>query len=354
MNGAFYIARKSFESDLWRNKPSAWWKIWCFVLGSVQHADYKEIKRGQGYFNFTELVKMGVLGDTTINQVEKFIKYAKWAEMIKTVKATHGMFITVLHYNQYQDTNTYKSGTENEDPSGTEAEQKRNRSGDINNNDKNDKNVKKNNNIEQTSKNSLTPCNGEELLLIAKLKNIPIRFVEEVHEEIMNLIQDGIFQQRKYGKTVYFTLMNWLQMKKNKGQIPGIKGKENISKELTPLSYDQLWGIATDLEIPLEMVVLKHNTILDKIVAGEFFHDKISPILQNWLRGDIEKGQLEKVDEIGRLTLIAQSPEHRAKVAESLKIIAEFEKTDTVEKKRERMEKREREILALREREKND
>ena len=168
----------------------------------------------------------------------------------------------------------------------------------------------------------------------------------------MNLIHDGIFQQRKYGKTVYFTLMNWLQMKKNKGQISEITKKENISKELTPLRYEQLWKIATDLEIPLERVVLKHNTILDKIVAGEFFHDKIYPILQNWLRGDIEKGQLEKVDEIGKLQLQAESPENRAKVKEALDYQAEFEKTDTIEKKRERMAEREKKILELREEQK--
>lgn len=141
MNGAFYIARKSFESELWRNKPASWWKIWCYILGSVQHTEYKELKRGQGYFNFTELCRMGIFGkDVTINNIEKFIKFAKRAEMIATAKATQGVLLLVRNYDLYQDIVTYKSDSKSGESGGIKAEQKRNRSGDINNNDNNVKN----------------------------------------------------------------------------------------------------------------------------------------------------------------------------------------------------------------------
>lgn len=156
--GAFLTARKTFESELWRNKPSTWSKIWIYILGHVQHKPFKELKRGEGYFNFTELCKMKAFGmDVTINHVEKFLKYAKSSGMIKTTKATHGVKLLVCNYNVYQKLENFsgersgeRSGTElasttsldknseAEEQAETPAEQKRNRSGDINKNDNND------------------------------------------------------------------------------------------------------------------------------------------------------------------------------------------------------------------------
>ncbi|MFH0863847.1 MAG: hypothetical protein V1858_02080 [Candidatus Gottesmanbacteria bacterium] len=99
------------------------------------------------------------------------------------------------------------------------------------------------------------------------------------------------------------------------------KQEDKNDKKLKPCSYHQLWTIAQELEVPLETVVLKHNVILDKIAAGEYKYKTVYFTLRNWLRGDIEKGFLSKVDDIGKLQLQAQSPENRAKVDEALKIL---------------------------------
>jgi hypothetical protein len=157
--GAFLTARKTFESELWRNKPATWLKIWLYIYGNVQHGQYRGLKRGEGYFNFTELCKMKAFGlDVTINHVEKFLKYARSCGMIQTRKSTHGVVVLVCNYNLYQKIANYggdesgeRSGTElattsrlEENPKAereaeTRAEEKRNGSGDINKNDKNDK-----------------------------------------------------------------------------------------------------------------------------------------------------------------------------------------------------------------------
>lgn len=139
MNGAIFIARKSVEGELWRNKPAAWWKIWCFILLSVQHKQYKELKRGQGYFNFREIIRMKYLGeDITYSQVDHFLRNARSGNMLATQKATHGTLITVLNYAQYQDKNYYLLDLEAKQKANAKAKQKRNESDNINNNDNND------------------------------------------------------------------------------------------------------------------------------------------------------------------------------------------------------------------------
>lgn len=117
--GAFIVSRTVFESELWKNKPAAWWKIWTYILGNVQHKPYKSLKRGQGYFNFTKLCEKKAIGcDVTVNKIESFIKYAKRSNIIKASKATHGIFITICNYNLYQELSNYS-----DKPTGTRMEQ---------------------------------------------------------------------------------------------------------------------------------------------------------------------------------------------------------------------------------------
>ena len=64
--------------------------------------------------------------------------------------------------------------------------------------------------VAQTSKNSLTACTQKELEHIAETKGVDLEEVIDLHENILLKIQDGIFQKKGYGKTVYFTLINWI------------------------------------------------------------------------------------------------------------------------------------------------
>lgn len=120
--------RKLLESEIWVHKPSSWFKIWQYILLSVNHKDVKFYKKGTNFFNWTELVKNRSLGrDITINNVEHCLKFLKSAEQIATQKTTRGVVITVLNYSKYNP------------EAEIAAEEKRNRSGTINKNDKNDK-----------------------------------------------------------------------------------------------------------------------------------------------------------------------------------------------------------------------
>lgn len=72
---------------------------------------------------------------------------------------------------------------------------------------------------ELNSKNSLTPCTQEEIESISEDLGVRTEDVGEIHQTIMDKIDDGVFQQKKYGKTVYFTLRAWARKALREGRI---------------------------------------------------------------------------------------------------------------------------------------
>lgn len=127
--GCILLARKTMENELW-NKPAEWLKIWLYILIKVNYKDTKTLKRGQGFFNFSNAAEL-LRGGITINSIEHCIKWLKSAEQIATQKAARGVVITVLNYALYQNIEHYKSGTESGTKSDTPAEQRRNSGGTI-------------------------------------------------------------------------------------------------------------------------------------------------------------------------------------------------------------------------------
>lgn len=85
---------------------------------------------GTNFFNFSEICRHRAIGkDISLDMVEHCIKWLKSAEQIAVQKTTRGAIVTVLNYSKYQQ------------EAEISAESKRNRSGTINKNDKNDKNL---------------------------------------------------------------------------------------------------------------------------------------------------------------------------------------------------------------------
>lgn len=80
--------------------------------------------------------------------------------------------------------------------------------------------------VAQTSKNSLTACTQKELEHIAETKGVDLEEVILLHESILLKIQDGIFQKKGYGKTVYFTLVNWITR-----DIKEIRKRKKLQRE---------------------------------------------------------------------------------------------------------------------------
>lgn len=128
--------RRTISSEVFKEKPAQWFKIWFFIVNKVNHKDKGKFKRGEAFTTYAEIMAET---NATRDQVDKFIRWGKKDRMLTTRKTTRGMYVKVLNYNVYQTPNNYKSDT----PSEVKATQKRHRSDTIHKNGKNDKNVKK-------------------------------------------------------------------------------------------------------------------------------------------------------------------------------------------------------------------
>lgn len=143
-DGWISLHRKSIESTIWTTKPATWYKIWQYILLKVAFTDTKTLKKGQGFFNFSQEYRaIGV--DVTVNSIEHCIKFLKAAGQIAAKRAVRGTLITVLHYELYQNNHTPISGIESGSSSGSKAGRKREGSGSIYNN----KDNKLNNNYKE-------------------------------------------------------------------------------------------------------------------------------------------------------------------------------------------------------------
>ena len=123
-NGYTIWARQTIESDIFYKKPPEWFKIWFFIVQSVNFKNTKQLKRGVGYFNWSE-ISLDLTGISR-HQFNECIKWLKWAKQITTQKTTRGNIIFVLNYNKFQDKKNYK--TEAETHTKTQAKPKQNRS----------------------------------------------------------------------------------------------------------------------------------------------------------------------------------------------------------------------------------
>lgn len=267
--GSFLIARKAFESELWRNKPDSWWKIWTYILGSVQYENYKELKRGEGYFNFRELVRMKALGKgVTYGMVDKFMRYAKQSNMLTTRKSTHGVVVLVCNYSLFQTMSNYKVERVVDDSRDLKSKPSRNEVDNINKNDKNEKNDNKYN-------SSSKSFSSEE----------PITDKTD---------------------------------KENDASVG------NHEDNLGPLTDIELWELASEFEISLGDVKSKYSDLIEMIRSGEFQAKYKSArstktTLKNWCKRSIAYGHFQKLNSAGLKDLADRSP---LRVAERMKVAA--------------------------------
>lgn len=109
--GAFLVARKVFDSDIWTMKPSTWFKMWIYILGNVNFVDSSTLKRGQGYFNFKR-EKHDIGQDITDDSTKKFMQFARGCGLITTKRSTRGVVVSVLNYDSYQNLSSYEAPQE--------------------------------------------------------------------------------------------------------------------------------------------------------------------------------------------------------------------------------------------------
>lgn len=147
--GYILVSRKLLESDVW-DRPPLYLKIWMYLLLKAQHRDYKGLKRGQVWTSIPEIQE--AMAYKVGYRVEKPTRKQIWGAleflrtppndfhvnshanetmnepMIETTKGTHGLLVTIVNYDVYQDPKKYERNSER-DNERTAKEQRRQRQG---------------------------------------------------------------------------------------------------------------------------------------------------------------------------------------------------------------------------------
>jgi len=82
------------------------------------------------------------------------------------------------------------------------------------------------------------------------------------------------------------------------------ENKSPSQSGLHPCSDLEILKIASDLNIAPAAVRSKHETILDKIEAGEFKNKTVYFTLRDWLRRDLRERRIGEMDEVQRLAFL--------------------------------------------------
>lgn len=117
------------------NKPPLYYKVWEYLLLNAQHRDYKGLKRGQLFTSIPRIQEAmswtsGFRKETpSKKQIFGILEWLRnpnggnaEVTMIVTTKVTHGMIVTICHYNDFQDSSAYEGNNEGNDGKPMEVE----------------------------------------------------------------------------------------------------------------------------------------------------------------------------------------------------------------------------------------
>lgn len=124
--GFFLISRSIFDNEIFTQKPHEWFKIWFYILWKVNFRE-NWLPKWSRHFKFSQ---MALECNVSPNVIRHCVDYLRKCWMCVTQKATHGIVISVLKYETYQNISNYESHTK----SHTEVTQKSHRSHNINKN----------------------------------------------------------------------------------------------------------------------------------------------------------------------------------------------------------------------------
>ena len=115
-------ARETIRSDVFADKPHLWFKIWFFLVTRVNFTDGKRYERGTCFTNYQEIMAWS---RATYSEVDHCLRWLKSARMIATQKATRGLVVKVIKYEEYQTLEKYSGETDSDTPSELTARQRR-------------------------------------------------------------------------------------------------------------------------------------------------------------------------------------------------------------------------------------
>jgi len=115
--GYILTSRKLLKSGI-MEKPPLYLKLWIWMLMQASYKDHGNLKRGQFFTSLDRMrkamtYKVGYREvSPTIKEIRGVTKFLTKARMIVTTKVTHGMIITILNYDYYQNAKNYEGQSE--------------------------------------------------------------------------------------------------------------------------------------------------------------------------------------------------------------------------------------------------
>ncbi|RJR47691.1 MAG: hypothetical protein C4576_09145 [Desulfobacteraceae bacterium] len=115
--GFIILARKLLHSEI-IEKPPLFLKLFIWMLLQASHKDHGDLKRGQFFTSLAKIQKAMAhkVGyrtvKPTIKEIRGITKYLMKVHMVVTMKVTHGLIITILNYDLYQDWENYEGHNE--------------------------------------------------------------------------------------------------------------------------------------------------------------------------------------------------------------------------------------------------
>lgn len=184
--GATLWARQTIDSDIFRNKPAEWFKIWFYLVNRVNWKTDKQFERGELFLKYDYISSAT---NTTKNQIDHFIRWAKKCKMLATQKTTRGMILKIANYSKYQTLDNYYFDIKSDTESETEAKQKRNKSDTILKKEKKDKKEKNNNTLraelaDDDQQNVLSKEDQEKEQLQKDIQELITIFYEKINPNI--------------------------------------------------------------------------------------------------------------------------------------------------------------------------
>ena len=125
--GYILEARKQLESSI-MDRPPLDAKLWSWMKLKAYHKDHNGLERGQFFTTIAQMRDamswhVGYRKVTpTIKEIRRAYERFTKDSMIGTAKATHGMVITILNYDYYQNKKNYEGHDEGHDEKDTKGQ----------------------------------------------------------------------------------------------------------------------------------------------------------------------------------------------------------------------------------------
>jgi hypothetical protein len=113
IRGGYILQPRCIDDSDIMHEPPVVRELWFYLLRRVNHTDNGQYKRGSGFFNLGEIQEAlhWYSGYRKMKyskpQLTKSLRKLRGRNMVATAEATHGVYITILNYDYYQNPDNY-------------------------------------------------------------------------------------------------------------------------------------------------------------------------------------------------------------------------------------------------------